>query len=178
MLIASWTKTFRAQKAMAERALVQVTDADLHRDLAPGVNPIAVIMKHLHGNMRSRWVDFLTSDGEAPDRNRDDEFVDDHADRATIMRRWEEGWGYLFTALEGLTDEDASRTVTIRGEPHTVADAINRQVSHYAHHVAQIVLMCRIFVGDESWQWLSVPPGGSKAFNASMAKKFPGFGGS
>jgi hypothetical protein len=133
----------------------------------PGTNPIAIIVKHMAGNLRSRWTDFLTTDGEKPDRNRDSEFVREPGDdRAALLRRWEAGWGVLFATLEGLRDEDLGKTVTIRGEPHKVMQAVNRQLTHYAYHVGQIVLLARHFAGAD-WKTLSVAKGASAAFNAA-----------
>jgi hypothetical protein len=141
---------------MAERAIAQVTDEQLTRTLDPESNSIALIVKHLAGNMRSRWTDFLTSDGEKPDRDRDSEFEIPPANRAELMRIWEDGWQRVFAALEPLSDADLSRTVTIRGEPHSVIQAIHRQLAHYAAHTGQIVLLAKHFQSDR-WQTLSVP---------------------
>ena len=166
---------FRSQKQAVERALAQVADADLDRvpgdrSTADGENSIALIVQHIAGNQRSRWTDFLTSDGEKPDRQRDTEFAERGLSRAELMDLWESGWSALFGALEPLTAADMTRTVTIRGEPHTVAKAILRQVAHYATHVGQIVQLARHFAGSE-WTSLSIPRGGSGAFNASMEEK-------
>jgi hypothetical protein len=119
------------------------------------------------GNMRSRWTDFLTTDGEKPDRDREREFVDDFVSHEAMMRDWEDGWACLFAALEPLSDADLSRVVHIRGEPHTVFRAINRQTAHYAQHVGQIVLLAKHLRGP-AWRWLTIAPGGSGAFNAKM----------
>ena len=145
--------------------MAQVTDEQLTQELDQEMNSIALIVKHMAGNMRSRWTDFLVSDGEKPDRNRDSEFVDPPTDRAALMAVWDQGWKYVFDALEPLTEPDLQRTVTIRGEPHTVARAIHRQLSHYGYHVGQIVMTARILCEGE-WQTLTIPRGGSKAFNA------------
>lgn len=150
-------------KKLAERAMEQCSEADLQRRPGAGENSIAQIVKHLAGNMRSRWTDFLTSDGEKPDRNRDSEFEDPPADRAALLAQWEAGWGLVFAALEPLADTDLGRTVTIRGEPHSVMQAIHRQVTHYTYHVGQIVLLARQFRGGD-WHWLSIPPGRSEEF--------------
>jgi len=152
---------------MAARAVEQVDDDALRRALHPETNSIAVIMKHLAGNMISRWTNFLTSDGEKPDRDRDAEFVDDFSDRAAVLAYAERGWNCLFAAIEGLTDADLERTVTIRGEPHTVIQAIARQVDHYAYHVGQIVLIARIHAG-AAWQTLTIPRGGSRTYNKAV----------
>ena len=147
----------RKLKAQAEKAVSQVDDAQFFDLLDPDANSIALIMKHLAGNMRSRWTDFLTTDGEKPDRDRDSEFESASNDtRETILARWEDGWGRLLGALTSLRPEDLGRTVTIRGEPHTVLQAINRQFSHYSAHVGQIVLLAKHFAGPR-WQTLSMP---------------------
>lgn len=171
--LASARALFRRQKDLAEQAMAQLTDDEVRRPLVPGTNSIAVIVKHMGGNMRSRWTDFLTSDGEKPDRNREREFVDDFASRAEMQAYWESGWQALFAALEPLTDTDLARTVTIRGEPHSVIHAIHRQLDHYAYHVGQIVLVARILAGDR-WRHLSIPPGGSEAYNRRMSNPWSG----
>ena len=159
---------FRYYKRLAERAMEQVTEAQLFEALDDEANSIAVIVKHMTGNMRSRWTDFLTTDGEKPDRNRDGEFVDPPETRAALMKAWEDGWACLFGAIEPLTDGDLGRTITIRGEAHSVMQAINRQVAHYPHHVGQIVLLAKHFCGGE-WQSLSVPRNKSAEFNRKVA---------
>jgi uncharacterized damage-inducible protein DinB len=168
-LRASSLKFFRYYKQLGESALAQLRDDELHLEPAPGMNSVAVIVKHLAGNMRSRW-DHLFSDGESATRNRDLEFEDDAESRSEIMARWESGWASVFAVLEGLRDEDWLRQVRIRGEPITVLEAVQRQLAHYPHHVGQIVLIARIRRGAD-WQSLSVPRGGSAAFNASMLEK-------
>lgn len=167
VVIEAFEQTFGGQKSLAERALSQLGDEQLHAAAAPGMNSIAVIMRHLSGNMASRWTDFLASDGEKPWRERDREFVDDQLDRAALMRRWEDGWRCVFDALSALSDADLGRTVMIRGQAHSVARAIARQIDHYGYHTGQIVTFARILAG-KNWKHLSVPPGGSAAFNASM----------
>ena len=155
---------FRYYKNLAERAMAQVTDEQLVTVLDGEMNSIAQIVKHMAGNMRSRWTDFLTADGEKPDRNRDSEFVDPPATRQKLLALWEEGWQYLFQALEPLSEQDIERKVTIRGEAHSVMQAINRQVAHYSYHCGQIVLLAKHFKHD-GWQSLSVPRGQSAGFN-------------
>jgi hypothetical protein len=155
---------FRYYKSLAERAMAQVTDEQLVAVLDSEMNSISQIVKHMAGNMRSRWTDFLTSDGEKPDRNRDSEFVAPPATRAALLALWEEGWGYVFSALEPLSEQDIQRTVTIRGEAHSVMQAINRQVAHYSYHCGQIVVVAKHFKHSE-WQSLSVPRGQSAGFN-------------
>ncbi|HTP87486.1 MAG TPA: DUF1572 domain-containing protein [Bryobacteraceae bacterium] len=158
----------RQYKKMAERAIEQVSDEQLFALLDGEANSIALIVKHMAGNMRSRWTDFLTTDGEKPDRNRDSEFVDPPATREALLAVWEDGWRRVFTALEPLTDADLTRTVAIRGEAHSVMQAINRQIAHYASHVGQIVLLAKHFQGAQ-WKSLSIPKGMSEAFNRKMA---------
>jgi hypothetical protein len=155
---------FRYYKKLAESAMAQVSDEQLTRLIDSESNSIAVIAKHMYGNMRSRWTDFLTSDGEKPDRDRDSEFVGTAATRAELMKGWEEGWACLFGALEPLTEADLNRTITIRSEPHAVMQAINRQVAHYSYHVGQIVLLAKHFQS-EKWKTLSVPKNRSADFN-------------
>jgi hypothetical protein len=147
---------FRHYKTLAERAMAQVADEQLFEAIDEENNSIAVIVKHMAGNMRSRWTDFLTTDGEKADRNRDGEFVEPAGTRATLMDMWEDGWGYVFRALEPLSDADLGRTVTIRGEAHSVMQAINRQVAHYANHAGQIVMLGKHFAGSR-WVSLTIP---------------------
>jgi hypothetical protein len=159
---------FRYYKRLAERAMEQVSDADLFAELGPETNSIAIVIKHMSGNMRSRWTDFLTSDGEKPSRDRDSEFEAPPQTRAQVLEMWEQGWACLFTAIEPLTDEDLTRTVFIRDEAHSVMQTINRQVAHYQYHIGQIVLLARHFAGDR-WQSLSIPRKGSAEFNQRVA---------
>ena len=160
---------FRKYKGFADKAVEQVADTDFFRQIDPESNSIAIVMKHITGNLRSRWTDFLTTDGEKPDRNRDMEFEREQDDtRETILALWESGWRRLFAALEPLSDDDLQRTVTIRGEPHTVVQAINRQMTHYASHIGQIVLLAKHFAGDR-WKTLSIPRGKSREFDVSKA---------
>jgi len=159
-------REFRRLKRLAEQALEQVGDEDFLASRGEADNSLAVIVKHLAGNMHSRWRDFLTSDGEKPDRKRDREFVLAAEDtRQALMDRWENGWELMLGTLAGLGDDDFQRTVTIRGEPHTVLQAINRQLTHSAYHVGQIVYVARQLVG-ERWKSLSVPKGESEQYNA------------
>ena len=163
-------KQFRRTKGLVEGALAQVDDLSLHAQLSPRQNSIAAIMQHLAGNMLSRFTDFLTSDGEKPNRDREAEFVDKHLSRADLMTLWEGGWQCLFTSLAPLHDADLARTVTIRLEPHTVFQALIRQVDHYGWHAGQIVLLAKHFRG-EGWRYLTVPPQGTEAFNRKMGMK-------
>lgn len=158
----------RYYKTLAERAMEQVSDAQLFETLNQESNSIGIVVKHMAGNMRSRWTDFLTTDGEKPDRDRDMEFVQPPATRAQLLQLWEDGWLHVFSALEPLSDADLGRTVTIRGEAHSVMQAINRQVAHYAHHVGQIVMLAKFYAQDR-WQSLSVPRNQSTEFNRKVA---------
>jgi hypothetical protein len=155
---------FRYYKKLAERAMEQVGDDQLLAVLDEEMNSIAVIVKHMSGNMRSRWTDFLTSDGEKPGRNRDDEFSDPPATREALLQLWEDGWQCLLGTLESLSDADLGRTITIRGEAHSVTQAINRQVAHYSYHCGQIVFLAKHLCHD-GWRTLSVPRGASTEFN-------------
>jgi uncharacterized damage-inducible protein DinB len=158
---------FRFYKKMAEGAMEQVTDEQLFATLDEEMNSIAIIVKHMTGNMRSRWTDFLTSDGEKPDRNRDTEFVEPPATREELLKRWNEGWDSVFHALDPLTDSDLERKVEIRGEPHSVMQAINRQIAHYAYHCGQIVFLAKHFKASE-WKSLSVPRNESAEFSRKV----------
>jgi hypothetical protein len=159
---------FRQYKKMAERAIAQVRDDELTVAIDEEANSISTVIKHMAGNMRSRWNDFLSSDGEKPDRNRDQEFVAPPATREELLRIWEEGWQRVFAAIEPLTDADLGRTVTIRGEAHSVLQAINRQIAHYSSHIGQIVLLAKHFRGRE-WQSLSIPRNRSLEFKQRVA---------
>ena len=145
----------------------QVSDEQLFASLDEEMNSIAIMAKHMAGNMRSRWTAFLTSDGEKPDRNRDTEFVEPPTTRAELMKMWNEGWERVFTALEPLSDSDLERTVAIRGEPHSVMQAISRQIGHYAYHVGQIVFLAKHMKGVD-WKSLSVPKNKSGEFNRQV----------
>ena len=148
--------------------MAQVADEELLTVLDGEANSIAVIVKHMAGNMRSRWTDFLSSDGEKPDRNRDTEFEDAPATREAVLALWEEGWQCLFQALEPLSEPDLQRTVTIRGEAHSVMQAINRQMAHYSYHCGQIVLLAKHF-GHADWKSRSVPRKQSADFNRRVS---------
>jgi uncharacterized damage-inducible protein DinB len=158
---------FRYYKQLAERAMEQLSDEQLFASLDEEMNSVAIIAKHMAGNMRSRWTDFLSSDGEKPNRNRDGEFVEPPRNRAELMKMWKQGWDWVFAALEPLSDADLERKVTIRGEPHSVMQAINRQIAHYAHHVGQIVFLAKHFKGRD-WKSLSVPKNRSAEFNTKV----------
>lgn len=162
---------FRTMKKLAVRALSQLNEAEFFVTLDPESNSIAILVKHMAGNMRSRWVDFLTSDGEKPDRNRDQEFILDEATtRDQVMEWWEQGWQYVFAALESLQPEDLMRTVVIRAEPHTVVQAISRQTAHYAEHVGQIVFLAK-HLKSADWKTPSVPRGKSEEFKQMMIER-------
>jgi uncharacterized damage-inducible protein DinB len=158
----------RYSKKQAERAMAQVSDEQLFLALDSESNSIAIIVKHMAGNMRSRWTSFLTSDGEKPDRDRDSEFVSPAPTREALLATWEDGWACVFSALEPLTEADLSRAVTIRGEAHSVMQAINRQVAHYSYHVGQIVFLAK-HLNAENWQSITVPRNRSAEFNRQVA---------
>ena len=160
-------KMFRNLKRLADGAAAQVSDEEFFRTIDAESNSVALIMKHVAGNLRSRWTDFLNSDGEKPDRHRDSEFVSEGEDRAAILERWEAGWQTLFDTLDSLAGVDPLRTVTIRGEPHTVVEAVNRQLSHYGQHVGQIVFLAKHLRSSE-WKTLSIARGQSEVFNKKM----------
>lgn len=157
---------FEANKRLADRAVEQVPDEKLHLALDAHTNSIAVIMKHVAGNLLSRWTDFLRSDGEKPGRNRDDEFVDTFRSRAEILAQWERGWACLLQTLKCLTVADLEKTVAIRGEPHSVPLAMSRSLGHTCYHIGQIVQLARHHAGDK-WNTLTIPKGGSQQFNQS-----------
>jgi hypothetical protein len=167
-------RQLRGHKRMGEGAMNQLKDEELFVTLDPESNSIAILVKHLAGNMRSRFTDFLSSDGEKPDRFRDREFeITPATTRSDVTKWWEEGWACVFSALEGLKPEDVMRTVTIRGEVHTVLQAINRQIAHYAQHIGQMVFLAKHLRSSE-WQTLSIPRGKSEEFkqHKSMAQKY------
>lgn len=156
-------------KSQVDRAIAQVKDEQLFSRLDPEANSIVIIIEHLVGNMRSRWTDFMTSDGEKPDRDRDAEF-ESHAEdtRERILVSWEDGWSRVFATIQGLKPDDLGRTITIRGERHSVLEAINRQMTHYAAHVGQIVLLAKHYAGSD-WRTLSIPRGKSKTIDVSKS---------
>jgi hypothetical protein len=164
------TARFRTLKDLADRALAQARDEDLKVVLDPESNSLSAIVLHMGGNLRSRWTDFLTTDGEKPDRDRDSEFEPGGISRQNLLARWEDGWGRLFATLASLTDEDLTKTVTIRAEPHSVIQAIERSLAHAAYHVGQIVFLAK-HLASGNWTTLSVPRGGTKAFNEKMFGK-------
>lgn len=163
-------ETFRAYKRMAEKAMDQVSDEEFYHQIDDASNSIAVVVKHISGNQISRFTDFLTSDGEKPDRNRDSEFIIKETARVRLMQRWSEGWKILFLAVDNLRLVDFGSTVRIRGEAHTVVEALNRQLTHYAYHIGQIVFMSKHFRSAE-WKTLSVPSNKSGEFNEFLLRK-------
>src|SRR6266550_8824428 len=164
-------RTFHDYKKLAERAFEQISDDDFFRNIDDESNSIAVNMKHMAGNMLSRWTDFLTTDGEKPERNRDIEFVMlSGTTKADMIAYWDQGWKCVFDAVEPLKPEDLMRTVSIRGQDHTVVQAINRQLAHYAYHVGQIVYLAKHFKSAD-WQSLSVPKNKSEEFNKYLEEK-------
>ena len=164
-------KSFRAYKKLAQKALDQVSDDELFITLDAEANSIAVIMKHMAGNMLSRWTDFLTTDGEKPDRHRDLEFViEPNTGRDDVVAYWEKGWQAVFAALEPLGADDLDRKVMIRNEEHTVIQAINRQLMHYAYHIGQIAFLAKHF-RTTGWKSLSIPRNRSAEFNKYLAEK-------
>lgn len=162
--------SFRNYKKLAERAIAQVSDEEFFLQIDAESNSIALIVKHIAGNLRSRWTDFLDSDGEKPDRNRDTEFELIGDTRESLLGVWEAGWETLFEVLESLAPDDFARTVTIRGEPHTVVEAVNRQLTHYAYHIGQITFLAK-HLRSSAWQTLSVPRGRSEEFNRYLENR-------
>jgi hypothetical protein len=157
-------------KKLADKSIAQLTDAQLHETLDTDANSVAILMRHMAGNMRSRWIDFLDSDGEKPNRMRDGEFEDPGQSRAELLAEWEHGWQCVWDALAPLTDADLQRIVMIRSEPHTVYKAISRQVAHYSGHAYQILLLAKHMCGP-NWKTLSIPRGQSEEFNRRMLAK-------
>jgi Protein of unknown function (DUF1572). len=165
-------ESFRGYKTLAERAMEQVSDEEFFRAIDPEANSIAAIVKHIGGNLRSRWTDFLTTDGEKPYRNRDSEFVTESDTRESLTEFWNAGWNALFSTLGALTVEDMGKTVKIRGEDYTVVKAINRSLSHTASHIGQIILLAKHF-RSANWKTLSIPKNKSAEFNKFMIEEKP-----
>jgi hypothetical protein len=164
-------RSLRGHKRLADESIAQLSDKEFFAVPDAESNSVGIIIKHMAGNMRSRFTDFLTTDGEKPDRNRDQEFIiAADATRAEILAVWEQYWQLVFETLNGIGPEDLERMVAIRGEPHSVLQAINRQVAHYAYHVGQIVFLAKHWKGAE-WKTVSVPKGKSEQFNAKMSEK-------
>lgn len=170
--ISSLRKLFAYYQGLGEKAMAQVKDEDLHRVIGEDGNSIAVIVRHIAGNARSRFTDFLISDGEKPWRDREAEFAEISVSRDELLAGWAGGWACLFSAMDGLREEDLQRVVFIRNEGHTVEEALHRQLAHYAYHVGQIILLARASVGS-AWISLSVPRGASQAFNATRFAEAP-----
>jgi uncharacterized damage-inducible protein DinB len=170
MVIESITAEYERYKSLTEMAIAQVKDPALHRVIGEDNNSIAVVMNHLSGNLKSRFTNFLTEDGEKPWRNRDQEFTETSEDRATLFKRWDEAWKVLFDAIRSLRDADLGKTVTIRRQELSVSDALQRSLAHTSYHVGQIVLMARAHAG-ASWKSLSVPRGQSQAYSAQPTKE-------
>lgn len=160
-------KRLLSYKTLGDKTFSQLEEMDFHYTPNEESNSISVIIRHLHGNMLSRWTNFLTEDGEKPDRNRDTEFVPPPLGKEAMITLWEEGWNCLLTTLRGLREEDLLKTITIRNEPLIVIDAINRQLAHYPHHVGQIIYIGKM-IRNEKWQSLSIPKGASEAVNRQM----------
>jgi uncharacterized protein DUF1572 len=165
-------RQLRGQKRMGESTMTQLMDEDFFVTLDSESNSVAILVKHLAGNMRSRFTDFLTTDGEKPDRFRDREFeLTPKTTRADVMRWWEEGWACVLAAIDGLKPEDVMRTVAIRGEPHTVLQAVNRQIAHYAQHIGQMVFLAKHLRSSE-WKTLSIPRGKSEEYKKAPPKPY------
>ena len=161
---------FRYYKSLGERAIAQLDDEQIKWHQNESSNSISIIVKHLSGNMLSRWTDFLTTDGEKSWRQRDDEFVNSIENKQELLLAWNKGWDCLFNAIDPLTENDLQKIVYIRDEGHTVMEAINRQLAHYAYHIGQIIFVAKILKGEE-WQSLSIPKGKSSEYNKEKLKK-------
>ena len=164
-------KRFLTYKVLGDMTFAQLEEKDFYYTPGESSNSIAVIIQHMHGNMLSRWTNFLTEDGEKPGRNRDEEFSPPTCSREQLIAKWEEGWRFLIDTLRSLKDEDLLKTITIRNEPLVVIDAINRQLAHYPHHVGQIVYIGKMIL-DQNWKSLSISKGASQDFNKAMAEKY------
>jgi hypothetical protein len=165
-------RQLRGQKRLAEGAITQLKDEELFRTIDPESNSVAILVKHIAGNMRSRFTDFLTSDGEKPNRFRDQEFeLNAATTRVDVMRWWDEGWTQVFTTLDSLKPEDITRAVTIRGEPHTVLQAVNRQIAHYAGHIGQMIFLAK-HLRSNQWNTLSIPRGKSEEYKTARPKTY------
>lgn len=164
----AWLDSIRdivsSYRRMIDATIIQLTDDELFARPAPGINSVAVILRHLGGNLQSRWTNFLTTDGEKPDRNRDSEFQDWNGDRGSLIGHFNSGWEALVAALESIDDTNIDTTIHIRGEPHSIPQAISRSVTHLTYHVGQIVMIARM-VHDGDWQWLTIAPGSSEEHN-------------
>lgn len=172
MIIEPIKSEYQRYKSLAEAAIAQITDDDLHKVVGEDNNSIATIMNHISGNLKSRFTNFLTEDGEKPWRNRDEEFEEKREDRATLLKKWEESWKILFDEIDALQDSDLGKVVRIRGKELAVADALQRSLAHAAYHVGQIVLLARIHAGT-NWKSLSIPRGKSQEYNLNPTKERP-----
>lgn len=161
---------FKSVKDLGDKTISQLSNDEIHWNFNDASNSVAVIVKHLSGNMVSRWSDFLTSDGEKSYRNRDQEFEDDISSKQELIAVWEKGWNTLFDTLNGLEDQDLLKSVYIRGESHTVLEAIERQMAHYAYHIGQVVYIGKL-IKDENWKTLSIPKGKSEEYLQQMLKR-------
>lgn len=170
VFITSINKIFLQYKTLAEKSFEQLTDNEINYIPASESNSISLIVKHMSGNMLSRWTDFYTTDGEKDWRNRDEEFEGKYLSKAALLSDWEKGWECLFNITQQLTSNDLSKTVFIRKEPHTVMDAVNRQIAHYSYHVGQIVYLAKL-IKQDNWNSLSIPKGKSKEFNDKLLGK-------
>jgi len=170
MIVESIRSEYQRYKSLAENAIAQIKDDDLHRVVGEDDNSIAVIMNHLSGNLKSRFTNFLTEDGEKPWRNRDEEFEEKREDRTILLKRWDESWRVLFDEINALQDSDLSKVVKIRGKELTVSDALQRSLAHASYHVGQIVLLARIHAGRD-WKSLSIPRGKSQEYNLNPTKE-------
>lgn len=170
-IIQGWITEFEVAKEWSDGAIEQMSDEQLFKRVAPGFNSVAAIMKHISGNVKSRWTDWRTTDGEKPWRNRETEFDVEGLTRAGVQQLWDAAWETIFAELGAMSAEDLDLTITIRGEPHSVPEAVNRQLLHAGYHTGQIVWLARLIVG-EGWQWLTIAPGGSDTFNEGMHDKF------
>ncbi|MCA9272893.1 MAG: DUF1572 family protein [Phycisphaerales bacterium] len=175
-IIQGWLTAFASSKKWADGSIEQMSDEQLFTRVAPGFNSVAAIMKHIAGNVKSRWTDWRTTDGEKPWRNRETEFDVEGLSRDDVQKLWDNAWVTIYRELMSMTEEDLGRTITIRGEDHTVPEAVSRQLLHMGYHTGQIVWLGRMLVGD-GWKWLTVKPGGSDDFNRLMHDRFgPGLG--
>ena len=167
--LSSCTKRFKEYKTLGDKTFAQLNDEEMHHQPNEASNSIAIIIQHMHGNMLSRWTNFLTEDGEKEWRKRDDEFETHSLSKEKLLALWEESWKLFFNTMESLQEDDLLKTVTIRTQPLLVIDAINRQLAHYSYHVGQIVYIGR-WLKDNDWQSLSIPKGSSNAYNKALGK--------
>jgi uncharacterized damage-inducible protein DinB len=172
MIIESIKSEYQRYKSLTEAAIAQIKDDDLHKVISEDNNSIAVIMNHLSGNLKSRFINFLTEDGEKPWRHRDEEFEEKREDRAMLLKKWEESWRILFHEIDALQDSDLGKVVRIRDKELTVSEALQRSLAHASYHVGQMVLLARVHVGKD-WKSLSIPRGKSQEYNLNPTKERP-----